>query len=49
VLVFPMIEQVDEHYRKLDETYVLYPQRQARAICDDYGIPMLGRICKAQP
>ena len=41
VLVFPMIDQVNERYRKLDEAYVLYPQRQIRAICDDYGIPML--------
>ena len=41
VLVFPMVDQVDERHRKLDEAYVLYPQRQIRAICDDYGIPML--------
>ena len=41
VLVFPMVDQVDERYRKLAEAYILYPQRQIRAICDDYGIPML--------
>ena len=41
VLVFPMSDQVDEQYRTLDEAYVLYPQRQIRAICDDYEIPML--------
>jgi lysophospholipase L1-like esterase len=41
VLVFPMVDQVDERHRTLDAAYVLYPQRQIRAICDDYGIPML--------
>jgi lysophospholipase L1-like esterase len=41
VLVFPVSDQVNERYRKLDEAYVLYPQRKIREICDDYGIPML--------
>jgi lysophospholipase L1-like esterase len=41
VLVFPVSDQVDDAYRKLDEAYVLYPQGRIREICDDYAIPML--------
>ena len=41
VLVFPMRDQVNDSYRRLDETYVLYPQRKIREICDDHGIPSL--------
>ena len=41
VLVFPMRDQVNDSYRRLDESYVLYPQRKIRQICDDHGIPML--------
>ena len=41
VLVFPTSEQLSDSYRKLDETYVLYPQNKIREICDDYGIPIL--------
>lgn len=41
VLVFPTVDQVDLQYRLLDEAYVLYPQRQIRAICEDHGIPLL--------
>ena len=41
VLVFPMSDQVNDSYRRLDERYVLYPQRKIREICDDLGIPIL--------
>ena len=41
VLVFPVMDQVNESYRKADEAYVLYPQYRIREICDDYGIPIL--------
>jgi lysophospholipase L1-like esterase len=41
VLVFPMRDQVNHEYRKLDEAFVLYPQQKIRAICDNRGIPML--------
>ena len=36
-----MSDQVNDSYRTLDETYVLYPQRKIREICDDFGIPIL--------
>jgi len=41
LLVFPMRDQVNGDYRKLDEAYVLYPQQKIRAICDDDGIAMI--------
>lgn len=41
VLVFPVSDQVNDRYRKLDEAYVLYPQGEIRKICDDYAIPRL--------
>jgi lysophospholipase L1-like esterase len=41
VLVFPISEQVNHEYLKVDEAYVLYPQRKIREICEDRGIPML--------
>ena len=41
VLVFLIGDQVNEQYRMIDETYVLYPQSRIRDICDDYGIPIL--------
>jgi lysophospholipase L1-like esterase len=41
VLVFPVSDQVNDQYRKLDETYVLYPQGKIHEICDAYGIPRL--------
>ena len=40
MVVFPIRDQVDDRYRKLDEAYVLYPQEKISQICDDYGIPM---------
>jgi lysophospholipase L1-like esterase len=41
VMVFPIRDQVDDEFRKLDEAFVLYPQTMIRRICDDYAIPML--------
>jgi lysophospholipase L1-like esterase len=41
VLVFPISDQVNHEYRKVDEAFVLYPQRKIHEICEDYGIPML--------
>jgi hypothetical protein len=41
VLVFPVSDQVNDQYRKLDESYVLYPQGKIREICDEYEIPSL--------
>jgi len=41
LLVFPVSDQVNDTYRKLDEAYVLYPQSKIREICNEYAIPML--------
>jgi lysophospholipase L1-like esterase len=41
VLVFPISDQVNERYRMIDETYVLYPQSRIHEICDHVGIPIL--------
>jgi hypothetical protein len=41
IIVFPVSEQVDDRARRLNETYVLYPQRRIRQICDDLDIPVL--------
>jgi lysophospholipase L1-like esterase len=41
VLVFPISDQVNDEYRRLDQAFVLYPQRKIREICDEYAIPML--------
>jgi lysophospholipase L1-like esterase len=41
VLVFPIIDQVNDAYRKLDEAYVLYPQSKIREICNRHEIPLL--------
>src|SRR5262245_5630087 len=41
VLVFPIRDQMNDQYRKLDEAWVLYPQGKIREICDDLGIPRL--------
>jgi len=41
ILVFPVVDQVNDKYRELDKTYVLYPQQKIREICDGSGIPML--------
>src|SRR5262249_782083 len=34
VLIFPISDQVNDQYRKLDETYVLYPQGKIHEICN---------------
>ena len=41
VLVFPISDQVNDEYRKLDPAFILYPQRKIREICEEFGIPML--------
>ena len=41
VLIFPVSDQVNDQWRKLDEPYVLYPQGKIYEICDVYGIPRL--------
>lgn len=41
VVVFPVSDQVNDRYRKLDEAYVLYPQGKIQEICDAYAIPRL--------
>jgi lysophospholipase L1-like esterase len=41
VLVFPISDQVNDEYRKLDQAFVLYPQRKIFEICEEYAIPML--------
>jgi lysophospholipase L1-like esterase len=41
VMVFPVSDQVDDKWRKLDEAYVLYPQRKIAEICDEYRIPRI--------
>jgi len=33
IIVFPVVEQVDDAYRSLDLDHVLYPQRRIEAIC----------------
>ena len=41
IVSFPVTTQVDDRYRRLDQTYVLLPQRKLREICNAYAIPML--------
>lgn len=41
VLVFPVSDQVNDQYRRLDLEYVLYPQARIREICAAYRIPTL--------
>jgi lysophospholipase L1-like esterase len=41
IVVFPMRDQVNDQYRKIDEAYVLYPQGKIRKISDEYAIPLL--------
>ena len=41
VLVFPISDQVNDEYRKLDQAFILYPQRKIREICEEFDIPML--------
>ena len=41
VMVFPIRDQMDDGYRKIDAAYVLLPQTMIRRICDDYAIPLV--------
>ncbi|NOY40137.1 MAG: SGNH/GDSL hydrolase family protein [Nitrospirae bacterium] len=41
ILVYPVTDQVNDQYRRINKQYVLYPQRMIRKICDAYGIPEL--------
>ncbi len=41
IMVYPVSDQVNDQYRRIDKRYVLYPQRMIRSICDTYGIPEL--------
>jgi lysophospholipase L1-like esterase len=41
IVVFPVVDQVDERYRRLDADYVLSPQRRIRRISDEYEIPLI--------
>lgn len=41
VIIFPVSDQVNDQYRKLDENYVLYPQSRIKGLCDELGIPYL--------
>lgn len=41
IVSFPVSDQVDDRYRQLDETYVLFPQRKIREICAASAIPLL--------
>jgi hypothetical protein len=40
VVVFPIIDQVDETLLALDREYVLYPQARLAALCRDLGLPL---------
>src|SRR5262249_43071833 len=39
VVIFPVVDQMNDQYRKMNEAYVLYPQAQIKRICDDLNIP----------
>jgi hypothetical protein len=41
VLVFPVSDQVNDRYRRVNKQYVLYPQSMISKICDSYEIPVL--------
>lgn len=41
LLVFPVSDQVNDAYRKLDEADLPYPQSMIPEIRDEYAIPML--------
>ena len=40
VLVFPVSDQVNDRYRRVNKQYVLYPQSMINKICDSYEIPV---------
>jgi len=41
IVAYPIRDQVDDRYRRLDESYVLLPQRQLHEICQAASIPLL--------
>ncbi len=41
VLVFPVSDQVNDQYRRVNKQYVLYPQSMIKKICDSYEIPVV--------
>ncbi len=41
VMVFPLADQLDENYLRINKEYVLYPQQRIKRICDDHRIPFL--------
>jgi lysophospholipase L1-like esterase len=41
IVVFPVVDQVDDAYRALDLDHVLYPQRRIGAICSALAVPCL--------
>ncbi len=41
VMVFPVSDQVNDRYRRINRQYVLYPQSKINKICDNYEIPVL--------
>lgn len=41
IMAFPVKDQVDDQYLKLNRDYVLFPQRKLREICSDHRIPFL--------
>lgn len=41
VVAFPVVDQVNVRWLKLDRDYVLFPQRKLSSICDRHGIQLL--------
>lgn len=41
VIAFPIVDQLNDDYRRLDREYVLFPQRQLQAICRRHGIAVV--------
>lgn len=41
ITIFPVSNQVDDVYLRMDRDYVLYPQKRIKAICSDYQISCL--------
>ncbi len=41
VMVFPIADQLDDNYLRINKEYVLYPQQRIKRICDDNRIPFL--------
>jgi lysophospholipase L1-like esterase len=41
IVVFPISNQVDNRFLKIDREYVLFPQKRIGEICKSYGIPFL--------